>query len=380
MDKRLRLGLVYLWDESWLGGYYYVLNLLRALDTLSDDRKPFVRLYCLKDEAFDHLKADSGYEYLEKTIVRKLTWKMIIRKLMRYLIHEKADNINIFNTDIDGDLIYPLSEGRHSDKMVYWIQDFQDKYLPEMFLAKSIKYKDYVINSCCKRGIPVVLSSKDAQDDFRKFYPDFKEHTTYVVHFAASQPDFGDVDIDAVRQKYGINKRYLFCANQFWKHKNHLFLFKAFKKALDKGLDLQLVCSGNMTDFRNPEYTDVLKSFIASNNLESRILTLGMIDKKELLCLMKNSYAVVQPSLFEGWNTTVEDCKAMSKFIFLSNLKVHQEQMDKNVCFFDPCDEDGLADKLLTVEPKEEVYDYSRCINEFGETIYNLMVSRSALK
>ena len=207
MDKRLRLGLVYLWDESWLGGYYYVLNLLRALDTLSDDRKPFVRLYCLKDEAFDHLKADSGYEYLEKTIVRKLTWKMIIRKLMRYLIHEKADNINIFNTDIDGDLIYPLSEGRHSDKMVYWIQDFQDKYLPEMFLAKSIKYKDYVINSCCKRGIPVVLSSKDAQDDFRKFYPVFKEHTTYVVHFAASQPDFGDVDIDAVRQKYGTPRR-----------------------------------------------------------------------------------------------------------------------------------------------------------------------------
>ncbi len=38
---------------------------------------------------------------------------------------------------------------------------------------------------------------------------------------------------------------------------------------------------------------------------------LGFIDRGEQLQLMKNSIAIVQPSLFEGWSTVVEDTKAM---------------------------------------------------------------------
>ena len=109
------------------------------------------------------------------------------------------------------------------------------------------------------------------------------------------------------------------------------------------------------------------------NHLEKDILTLGVIDKLELLCLMKYSYAVVQPSLFEGWNTTVEDSKAMNKFIFLSDLNVHREQINQNVCFFNPHDEDDMVQKLLTVTPTEECFDYSNCVRQFGEDFYHVI-------
>jgi hypothetical protein len=66
------------------------------------------------------------------------------------------------------------------------------------------------------------------------------------------------------------------------------------------------------------------------------------------LALIKYSIAAIQPSLFEGWNTTVEDCKTIGKHIILSNLPVHVEQIDKNVTFFDPLDENSLAGVLLS--------------------------------
>jgi hypothetical protein len=34
MAKRIKLGLVFKYDESWVAGSYYILNLLQALKTL----------------------------------------------------------------------------------------------------------------------------------------------------------------------------------------------------------------------------------------------------------------------------------------------------------------------------------------------------------
>lgn len=376
MDKRIRLGFVYLWDESWLGGVYYAQNLLKALDTLDEEKKPIVHVYCLSDKAFDDLKSNTGYPYMEKSIVKQNLWKRVLRQILNFFVHEKADNINILPLSKEDDVIYPWSIGKEVQKMLYWVADFQTKYFPDLFNKKDILNRDAYVVSCCKRGIPIVFSSYNAQRDFYKFFPDYKFHRTYVVHFATSLPDFSGIDIKAIRAKYHINKSYLFCSNQFWKHKNHMFLFKAFKKAIDKGLSLQLVCTGNMNDYRNPAYIHELKKFISDNHLEQSVLTLGMIDKMELYCLMKNSYAVIQPSLFEGWNTTVEDCKAMSKFVFLSELEVHKEQLEKNVCFFDPYNEEDLANKLLTVFPNETPYDYTLCVKRFGEEFYEIIDSK----
>ena len=90
---------------------------------------------------------------------------------------------------------------------------------------------------------------------------------------------------------------------------------------------------------------------------------------------MKNSYAIIQPSLFEGWSTVVEDAKALNKFIFLSDLNVHKEQNPKNASFFDATNEEDLVEKLMNVKPTYEPYDYTENRKQFAkdflEIIYN---------
>ena len=374
MEDRKRIGFYYVWDKSWMGGVMYARNLLKALNSLEDKDKPFIDVYCWKKEAFEDLKSHTGYPYLEMVITHD---NSIIQKVHRTLVavffgaRAKA-RLSRFKVNPADVILFPFGFGKEVEKYVFWRPDFQEKYLPEFFTSADIKNRDRNIRLVAERGIPIVFSSHDSEKDFQKFYPEYT-NKTFVMHFAVDHPDFSNIKIDEVKAKYGIKREYLLCANQFWQHKNHLFLFRAYKKAMKRGLRLQLVCTGNLQDNRKPDYINEIKSFVTDNNLSGDIILPGLINSDELHALMKYSYAVVQPSLFEGWNTTVEDCKALSKFIFLSNLLVHKEQISENVCFFDPHNEEDLIEKLLTVKPTEHPIDYSRELKAFGENFLEVI-------
>ena len=61
---------------------------------------------------------------------------------------------------------------------------------------------------------------------------------------------------------------------------------------------------------------------------------------------MQQAIAIIQPSLFEGWSTVVEDAKAIGQFIVLSSLPIHKEQISTNCLFFEPFDVEDLAEKM----------------------------------
>ena len=84
MGKRIRIGIVYIWNETWLGGKYYLQNLMIALNTLDDDKKPLINLYCFDDETFLDFQESTNYPYLEKTIVKiSFFYKLVF---IRYII------------------------------------------------------------------------------------------------------------------------------------------------------------------------------------------------------------------------------------------------------------------------------------------------------
>ncbi|RIW14372.1 glycosyltransferase, partial [Algoriphagus lacus] len=53
--------------------------------------------------------------------------------------------------------------------------------------------------------------------------------------------------------------------------------------------------------------------------------------------------AVIQPSLFEGWSTVIEDAKSLNVQVICSNLPVHIEQLSLNGIYFNPYNEMELA-------------------------------------
>ena len=58
---------------------------------------------------------------------------------------------------------------------------------------------------------------------------------------------------------------------------------------------------------------------------------------------MNHCIAVVNPSLFEGWSSTVEEAKSMGKRIILSDIPTHREQNPPCGYYFNPGDSASLA-------------------------------------
>jgi glycosyltransferase involved in cell wall biosynthesis len=116
-----------------------------------------------------------------------------------------------------------------------------------------------------------------------------------------------------------------------------------------KGIEVCLVCTGNTTDYRNPAFYQELLDFIKSNNLLENIRILGMVDHSDVYRLIRQSIAVINPSLFEGWSTTVEETKSMGKRMILSDIEVHREQNPANSEYFPPLQVHSLSDLLLKI-------------------------------
>ena len=135
--------------------------------------------------------------------------------------------------------------------------------------------------------------------------------------------------------------------NQFWAHKNHMLLLKAAVILKAKGLNFQIVFTGRETDYRNAGYVPFLKEFVRDNGLEPIVKFLGFIERSHQLQLMKHALVIVQPSLFEGWSTVVEDTKALNQGLILSDLKVHREQCGDSALYFEPTDEKQLAECMV---------------------------------
>lgn len=378
MDKRNEIALIYIKSKAWMGGTYYVQNLISALAFLPDEQRPIINVVCEDKYEFNELEQITKYPYLSfshQNWNRRLIVR-IIEKILSLIYPFHFGSLQGFKiSETRNKVIFPvISRVQVKDRTgaLVWIPDFQEKYYSHLFSNADIKNRNKFCMCAIHNNVPIVFSSQNAQEDFFKFYPKAKNET-YVLPFAVTLPDFSHENIEGLKRKYGITKKYFFCANQFWEHKNHLFLFEAFRKLKLLGGDFQLVCSGALKDYRNSNYANQIKSFLVENNMEDDIRILGFIERTEQLCLMEHSYSMIQPSLFEGWSTVVEDAKALNKFIFLSNLKVHLEQAPLNVCYFNPTDVEELVDKMLSVTPTQKFFDYSKNIVGFGDKFIRIV-------
>lgn len=371
MVKRKRIALIYSMNKEWIGGTYYILNLIAALNTLDDNDKPIIILVCSSYADFVYVRQYTCYGYLDYFLYKSYTnfFPRLLNKISLRLLQKRI--CCKVGLSLPASLLFPLNDLFLASKRyisLAWIPDFQEKYYPEFFSKQELFHRDKNIRDIIKAGLPIVFSSVNAQNDFRKFYPEGEKISTFVMHFAVSLPQI-KLTAEQILAKYDATIPYFFCANQFWIHKNHRLLFEAVKLLKDAGEEVVVYCSGNTTDYRNPNYFAELQVYIRDNHLEENIRILGFIDREEQLCLMKCAKAIIQPSLFEGWSTVVEDAKALHKWVLLSDIPLHREQMVNNVTFFNPKDVRDLAFKMKEILVNNlhmQDYDYRENVISFG--------------
>lgn len=366
MGKRLRVAITYSYSENWIGGTYYIQNLVFALNNVSDEKKPLIVITTYDKADFDSLVELTKYPYLEFYNLN-VKHSLILRatnKIGRILFKR-----NIIRPYLDFDLCFqnqPFFQADTKDKTLFWIPDFQEHYFPEFFEQADINFRKSFQALVAAKGKYVVFSSQNAQADFNKFFAKNKTKQ-FVLNFAVTHSPVKETNLGNTLQKFGLTEVYFICCNQFWAHKNHVVVLNAVYELKQRGISITVAFSGKEFDYRSPDYFNSIKSKCNELAITDNIKFLGFIDRADQLQLMQNAKAVIQPSLFEGWSTVVEDAKALNANIIVSNIGVHQEQLHNypQKIFFDPHDPQQLADCMIAKFVKEP-YSYEQAIINYG--------------
>ncbi|MBP6754581.1 MAG: glycosyltransferase [Bacteroidia bacterium] len=391
MVKRLKIALIYNYNESWIGGTYYIVNIIRLLNNLSFYQKPIVYLIFDNDKELELIKS-INYPYL------KLKSKYIdlysLKGLNELTFFEKVVNkfsSKIFNKHLftskswvkQIDVLFPSDFDPIYDQVrnkVFWIPDFQNKYLKDFFDEIELREREVWCEKISNQK-HLFLSSFSSFNDFEKFYPN-KTIQKYVYSFVSIQPDFNLLGLDELKNKYKIgNSRFFFVANQFWQHKNHINVLKAINYLKQKSLlNFDVYFSGKQSDYRNKNYFNDILSYVHDYNLTDNVFFLGFIDRNDQLSFMKHSISVIQPSLFEGWSTVIEDAKMLNKIVVCSNINVHKEQLKNQAYYFDPYDYVNLAEHLQKLNLNSEIeidYNYLKSINQTSKQLFKTLAEIS---
>lgn len=372
--ERKRIGILFGYWEGWIGGTYYFINLVWALKKLDQEKMPHIVVFADSQESFNLIR-DTGYPYLsfESNQVTQTRVKRIINFAYRQLTGR-----SLFRIVIDFRKI-PVLFGYYDqlyrfkcDRCIYWIPDFQEKYYPDLVGDAETKKRNKIQQVLARKKVDIVFSSNSALSDYIKFFPHNHTKNT-VVRFATNIEAFDLEQYQMVLHKYRISQPYYIVCNQFWRHKNHLVIIKAVEYLKSKGIEVVILFTGKEEQGAS-SYAADLKEYVDKYQLSRNIRFMGFLQREEQLMLMKGSMAVIQPSLFEGWSTVIEDAKAMNKSVLATNLAVHKEQLGDCCFYFGPNDYESLAQALISHDkPKTFNDNYSHSISRFAEEFSALL-------
>ena len=248
------------------------------------------------------------------------------------------------------DIVLPvvLPPAFRRQPFIGWIPDFQHLHIPELYTPLQRKTLNERFQTLSSRASRMWFSSNDAAKDFRTQFPKYvgKEFVANFPSIFAFSPPEGDHI--KVRERFRIPERFALVINQFWTHKNHHVVAEAVGMLHGKGLRIPLIMAGIPSDYRDRENSALsatLQSLSQSGAwADSRVL--GKLDRAEIEGLLRSATVLIQPSRFEGWNTSVEDAKALGCPVILSDIPVHREQCPEALGFFGCNDAAALAAAL----------------------------------
>lgn len=227
-----------------------------------------------------------------------------------------------------------------------WIPDLQHRRLPQFFSSRECVARDRSFRLSLGQGTLVVVSSDAARHDVEEAYPAFSEKLR-VLRFVSCIVMDG-VTGNAVGGSGG-EERFLLLPNQFWVHKNHAVVIEALGILRGRGQRVLVLATGAGGDYRNAGHYASLMRRRTELGVEDQFRVEGVVPYSRLSALMRSALAIINPSLFEGWSTTVEEAKSLGKRLILSDIPVHREQAPDRAAYFAPEDAGQLADVLWTV-------------------------------
>jgi glycosyltransferase involved in cell wall biosynthesis len=337
----IRVGFRLIGGAAWQGGRNYLWNLLYAITAQPARKLQPVLLLRDGDDPGD-LLLDGVERFVTGKHLDSPPMQRVGRMLKLATRRNFVERRWLRRAHVDVHSHGPPLGGR-AIPTIAWVPDVQHRRLPEVAMRRERVIRDLLFREMLRDASIVLTSSEAARDDLRRFY-DADPSKLRVLRFV-SQPRLAPdriIPLADLCAKFSIPARFVHLPNQLWKHKNHQLVVEALRLVPD----VVVVATGPRDDYRHAGVYDELMGLVAAYGLGDRFHHLGLVSFAELISLMRHSVAVLNPSRFEGWSTTVEEAKSLGKRVLVSDIDVHREQAPARASYFPVDDAAALATQL----------------------------------
>jgi glycosyltransferase involved in cell wall biosynthesis len=350
----LRVAFTAIPRRLWAGGYNYQSNLFAALNRYRPGEFTPVVFAGQQDDAAE-LAALARIPGVE--IVRSSAFDGGISGLAAALAWglDRAANAEFRANRID--VVFENARffgWRLPYPTVAWFPDFQHRRLPQLFSSYARWRRDFGFRVQIASRRFIMLSSESALQDCMRFYPGLTNPTSVVRFATQPTPETLTANPPDVIAQYGLPSAYFYLPNQFWRHKNHQVVVDALRISAKRHPELVVAASGSKDDPREPDYFDGIMRQVEENGIARNFRYLGMIPLPHVYALLRAATALINPSRFEGWSTTVEEAKSFGVPMILSDIAVHREQAGNSARYFGLDDPEALADQLSAASQNSE--------------------------
>jgi len=353
----------------WGGGIDFVRHIASSVAAASEDHPNLKKLLILPGDDFAVKYKNALYPIRE--IVRQLfnaeapTWIMrphFSESYFRKTFSDLEGNFEVFYSgstlksqalaakNLSADIMFPcigVLDAQISLPWIGYIYDFQHRYIPDFFTAQEIQSRNNNFERMLNSASHVIVNAKTVVDDALKFHRNFSAKVHALPFSPCPQKIWLENTLD-VREHYGINQPYFMICNQFWKHKDHATAFRAFARYVQGGGSASLVCTGQTSDYRFPDYFGKLVHLLSELEILPLVKILGHISKEHQISLLKNALAIVQPTLFEGGpgGGASYDAISLGVPVIASDIPVNREMDCGDITYFHVGNDKSLAEAL----------------------------------
>lgn len=286
-----------------------LVNLLFAFSYLLSNA---VALYRSRFKRPNHLK------FLSKLSVLFNPYRKYVIRSQIDLLHVPFQYSPIYNADVP---------------VIITMHDIQEYHYPEYFTTSQKLHRKINNINAMDESDHIIVSFDHIKNDLLKYFD------VMPGKISICPPPFAEdwflskkvISVEDLESKFQIENEFLLYPAATWKHKNHSSLFKALSLLNEEGLKIQLICTGNKTD-----YFEDLQKESDDLGLGDQIKFLGIVSEEDLIGLYKCTSLVVIPTKYEAGSGPLYEAMRYSVPVICSDVTSLPDTMDNKKYIFNP--------------------------------------------
>lgn len=293
------------------------------------------------------------------------------------------------------DVIYYLRQGeRHVVDFPFvatnWdIGHWSTYAFPELVGGGEYGQRADFYRNVLPQAIFVFVESEAGKQEMIKFTNISEEKIKVVPIFAGNCIDeqVSEERQAEILKQYGLEKnKYFFYPAQFWAHKNHVNMIKAFVELNKKHPEYKIVFTGS--DKGNKAY---IQSLVEQLGLTDRVVFAGFVENAAINTFFKNATALTMASFFGPTNMPPMEAMHIGCPVICTDLAGHREQLGDAALYFDAreskalmqCMEEMIVNRdkyaaAIAKQEKKSVFTIEEALKRIDQYMIELTAIRGA--